>query len=633
MKLFLTNREQLQSLGAFLVSELDSMVARIRGAWSVEHKEDDTHGNVHADSLASGRVTLSDIVEETIALATLDNYDPGGLTTAGILRLNSALSEVSLTGLRAPQDELGNVLDGRLLVIENASTVTVFALEQEGTTSSPRNRFNNPWEPSTTGTSARIFLFPASLTLLSYNAKRARWMVFSRSNDEITVTTSIAANKDDFPTPLTGVPGWTASRYVKLEATAANLTVSGFNTTNIPVPSRKTITNNGGFKYAILHQSTSSAVGNRVQCPGGVRYMLHPRESVDLYRAPNGGWRIIEKADQWIDVAYSAGDYLASAGTWTVDSADLVTLCYQIDGNRMTVAFRILNTDVSATPTTLTFPIPNGRTAARTIRNLCTVIDAGTAEDFGRVEVTAGATTIAISKKGGAAFTTTAADNTSVIGEISFMVFDATAGISESHTDVAHGDTPHSDVAHSDVAHVDVAHSDSHGDASHTDAAHGDVAHVDTTSHSDVSHDDVTHVDIAHDDVAHEDTPHSDNPNTHSDTPHLDHDDLGAAEQHGDADHGDGGSYHGDAAHSDSHSDSAHSDTPHSDVAHSDSSSHSDTPHSDSPHVDGGHSDSHADTAPHSDTAHVDVAHSDTAHADNAHEDVGLHTDSAHSDI
>jgi hypothetical protein len=35
MKLFLTNREQLQSLGSFLVSELDSIVSRIRGAWGV----------------------------------------------------------------------------------------------------------------------------------------------------------------------------------------------------------------------------------------------------------------------------------------------------------------------------------------------------------------------------------------------------------------------------------------------------------------------------------------------------------------------------------------------------------------------------------------------------------------------
>lgn len=627
MKLFLVNREQLQSLGSFLVSELDSIVARVRGAWSVEHTEDDKHGHVHAQSLASGRVTLSDIVEDTITVATLNNYEPGGINTAGMLRLNSTLSEVSITGLRSPQDELGTVLDGRLLAIENTSTVTVFALEQEGTASFPNNRFSTPWEPSTTGTSARLFLFPATITILSYDSKRARWMVLSRSNEEVIATATVAASKNDFPTPATDAPGFRAARTVRIDATAVDLTFSGFDATNVPAPSRKTVTNVGNYKFAILHQSTSSLAANRVQCPGGVRYMLHPRESVDLYRITTGGWRIIEKADQWIDVAFVAGNYTTSGGgSWTVASGNVATHCYQIDGNKMTVAFNISASTIATSPTILTIAIPNARTATRAIRSMVTLIISGV-EETGIAQVLAGGTVIQIKRLNAAAFANSATNG--VNGEITFWVFDATAGISETHTDVAHGDTAHADVAHSDVTHVDTAHGDSHGDSTHTDAAHSDVAHVDTTSHSDTAHEDVTHIDSAHGDVAHSDTAHSDI--THGDITHDDHTDNITPAPHVDVPHED--QAHSDAAHSDSHTDTAHSDTAHSDTAHSDSSSHADTAHADTAHVDGGHADTHSDTAPHADTAHVDVVHSDTAHSDNLHEDVGLHTDSAHSDI
>jgi hypothetical protein len=624
MKLFLINREQIQSVGSFLVSELDSIVARIRGAWNVEHNEDDTHGHVHANSVASGRITFSDISEADLANAQENNYNPPGLSTASLLRLTPTVDSPVLTGLQVPQDEDGTVLDGRVLVIENASPTYALKILAEHTASFPRNRFNLPLSP---GEASVFFVNARSLVVVIYNAKLARWVVQSQSNENVVIEATISGSQNDYaPT------GFRSAGVLRLTASAASLQVTGFDATAVPAPSRKVVRNDGLYTVTFAHASTSSVAANRIRCPGGVRYILNPRESVELYREVNiEGWKLVAsgKAHQFVDVAYNAADYLASAGTWTVDSADLVTLCYRIDGNEMTVSFRILNTDVSAAPTTLTFPIPRGRTAARTIRNICTVVDAGT-EDFGRVEVTAGGTTIAISKKAGAAFTTTAADNTSVIGEITFYVQDAAAGISENHTDVAHGDTAHSDVEHSDVAHADVAHGDSHDDTAHTDVSHSDVAHTDTSSHSDVAHDDVAHVDTAHSDVAHVDVAHSDV--AHSDVTHDDHTDDITPAPHVDVPHED--QAHSDVAHSDTaHTDVAHSDTAHTDVAHSDSTSHSDVAHSDVAHNDGGHADSHTDTPAHSDAAHVDVAHGDTVHADNVHSDVGYHTDANHSDI
>ena len=296
------------------------MVARIRGAWAVEHNDDDTHSHVHADSVATGRLTFSDIAEDTILVAQLDNYDPAGFSTAALLRLNTTLALVSITGLRVPQDEKGVVLDGRMLVIENASTTGVFALENENSTSLPRNRVAAPHEPTNTSTSSRIFLFPASLTLLTYNAKKARWIVVSRSNDEVVSYTEFGSSQNDYaPT------NFRAASVVRLVPTAANLTISGFLTTNVSKPSKKTIVNEGLYAFSILHQNTGSVAASRVQSPGGVRYQVNPRESIELHYGVDGTWHILLKADQWVDVTFSAGNFTTDTGTWTVAAGDQMT--------------------------------------------------------------------------------------------------------------------------------------------------------------------------------------------------------------------------------------------------------------------------------------------------------------------
>ncbi len=653
MKLILTNREQIGALGSYLVSEFDSIIARIRGAWGVEHNDDDTHGNVHSQSIATGRLTFSDIATDTISATTrLDNYEPAGLTTASLLRLNTTLAVVDITGIKVPQDETGTVIDGRVLAIENVSVNSPFRIFNENTNSLQRNRIVIPWLPAGTESELQWFyLMPGSILFLIYNATKARWVLHGQTNDAVSMTATFGSSQNDY-TPS----GFRSSKYISLGATAANLTISGFDgrtttgTTNIPYPTTKIITNDGLYTFDILHMNTGSVAANRVACPGSVRYRVYPRESVTIYRSAADTWKIAEKADQWIDVVYAAGDFTASAGNWTVDSADVETLAYHLDGNKMTVAFNIINTDVSAAPVSLKIKIPNSRTAARTMLTApAVVIDAGTAFYSGLAKVTAGGTVIEFFKDAaGTAWTTTAADNTAVYGEITFMVRDDCASITEAHSDVAHADAAHADVEHSDVAHSDVAHGDSHSDSSHTDIAHSDVAHTDV-AHSDTPHSDAAHSDGAHDDVAHSDVAHSDVAFVdvaHSDIDHDDgtsHTDDGGDPNnppnhtdHVDSPHSDVA--HNDVAHSDvSHSDVAHVDNAHADSAHSDVThvdvAHSDVAHSDSAHVDAGHTDSHSDTAPHSDVTHVDVAHSDTVHGDAAHADVGYHCDTAHADV
>ena len=624
MKLILTNREKLAGVSQFIVDALDNLVARIRGGYNVEHNDDDTHGNVHAESIATGRVVFSDIVEIANSIGQLDNFAPGGLDTAAVLRINSSLATI-ITGIQVPRDENGNILDGRFLTIENTSDTKALYFQQEHTASAQYNRFTLPY--NTPANQALAQVAPRSFVHLIYSAKSSRWLVHGQSNNQIVAYVSNSSNDDNL-----NVSGFTGCRELLIDKTAAGKTISGFESSNVVIGDRKRLVNFGLYAFEILHANTGSTAANRVYCPGQVRYKVHPREAVELEAIVGGGWRLITsgKADQWIDVAYSAGNFTASAGNWTVGSGDQTTYAYQLDGNKMTVAFEIYTSSVSAAPATLNIAIPGGKTAARTMRTaLGVAVDAGVLVNTGMIYVAAGGTVINIYKDVAAtAWTTTAGDNTYVGGQITFMVQDASGSISEPHTDVAHGDTAHSDADHSDTAHVDVAHGDSHGDSTHTDVSHQDTAHVD--SHDDVAHSDAAHTDVSHSDT-HDDVAHGDVANNHGDSPHSDHDDLGSAEQHNDTPHSDSGSYHVDTAHSDSHSDVAHSDAAHTDVSHSDS--HSDTSHSDSAHGDTGHSDSHSDTVPHSDVAHVDVAHGDTVHADAVHQDVGMHYDTTHVDI
>lgn len=625
MKLFLTNRERLLSVGAFLVDELDSLVSRIRGAWHVEHNEDDTHGHVHADSLATGRLTYSDIVTASIAVDRVDNYDPG-MDTAAIVRLNPSVSLATVTGLQVPRDEQGTVLDGRVLVLENVSQANTIVLSHENSSSLPRNRITTPLVDVSTSVAARHYLPPGSLLALVYNASKARWTIQSRSNEDNVKSTTLTGTNNDL-----AIDGWT--RIFRVDFSASAGTITGFSSTNIPEAARKTVVNAGVYAFDILHQNTGSLSANRVQCPGGVRYRVHPRESVELLRTSNG-WRIAEKADQWIDVTFAAGNFTTDTGTWTVASGDQTTYAWQLDGNKMTVAFDLRTTTVATSPTQLRIAVPASKTIARTVSVPVLAADNGTQIQTAYVQALAGNTYLQVFKDLAATAWAAATDATQLRGEIAFMVRDDCGSISEVHTDVAAVNIAHGDSEHSDVHADSGAHTDSHSDVSHQDASHSDT-HADTSSHSDTHGDTSSHDDVAHSD-SHDDVAHADSAGSHTDN-HLDQHGDETFEEHPEEhvdshtdQHDDVTVSHGDS-HTDSHSDVAHSDSSDHTDTHSDTSSHSDT-HTDSSHTDSPHSDTHADSGTHSDS-HTDQAAVNTAHGDTPHDDVGYHCDTAHSDI
>ncbi|HVL65717.1 MAG TPA: hypothetical protein VM364_00515 [Vicinamibacterales bacterium] len=124
---------------------------------------------------------------------------------------------------------------------------------------------------------------------------------------------------------------------------------------------------------------------------------------------------------EWQSVAYNSGHFSASAGTWTVESADQEVLGYTLVGKTMTVTYRLTSTSVSAAPGALRVAIPGGFTAARS-----TLVPIGYAADAGTIvdayaSVGSGGTLIVFNKRTAANWST-ATNSTDVIGQITFEI-------------------------------------------------------------------------------------------------------------------------------------------------------------------------------------------------------------------
>ena len=132
-----------------------------------------------------------------------------------------------------------------------------------------------------------------------------------------------------------------------------------------------------------------------------------------------------------IDVPYDPANFTGSTtGTpadWIVDAADQATYRYSLSGDQMTVAFRIAFTNVANAPTQLWIRIPGGYVATSRVSGVCFLNNAGVIAT-GRVIVqafTSGPVTGAVLELvvfAGGAFTNTAANNTTVEGELTFWV-------------------------------------------------------------------------------------------------------------------------------------------------------------------------------------------------------------------
>ncbi len=115
-------------------------------------------------------------------------------------------------------------------------------------------------------------------------------------------------------------------------------------------------------------------------------------------------WRLHEhEQGAPIAVAYAGGDYTADAGTWTVDSGDLITYDYTVIGKRLKIDLTINSSSISsAAATRMQATIPNGYTYVKDARDPCFVFNGGTSTT-GMARATAAATQLFIYRDAGAA--------------------------------------------------------------------------------------------------------------------------------------------------------------------------------------------------------------------------------------
>ena len=87
--------------------------------------------------------------------------------------------------------------------------------------------------------------------------------------------------------------------------------------------------------------------------------------------------------------------------TWTVDSGDVTTFAYRLNGRQITILLALANTTIGGTADTqLNVLLPGGFSSAKTARGPCVVFLASGGMALGRVQVTTTSTQILLSLGG-----------------------------------------------------------------------------------------------------------------------------------------------------------------------------------------------------------------------------------------
>jgi hypothetical protein len=151
---------------------------------------------------------------------------------------------------------------------------------------------------------------------------------------------------------------------------------------------------------------------------------------LQLYR--NGDARIAkdiyEKArptpmGHWINIPFSAANFTANVGTWTVEAPDIYVQAYTLIGKTMTYAFGIASTSVTGSPAALKVALPSGVVVGpNSMYAPCNITDNG-ARTFGSLSAGQNGTVVNIQLDlfGGLTFAT-ATNTTHVFGQITFQI-------------------------------------------------------------------------------------------------------------------------------------------------------------------------------------------------------------------
>lgn len=123
-----------------------------------------------------------------------------------------------------------------------------------------------------------------------------------------------------------------------------------------------TIASIGAGQVDLAHQDTNSTAANRLlnMLTSGVTSLaLGVGVASYQYDLTTARWRLIaHEQGAYIDIAYASGNFTAQAGTWTVDSGDLITSAYYVRGLEVYYKLKILSSTTSTTPNYLDAVLP-----------------------------------------------------------------------------------------------------------------------------------------------------------------------------------------------------------------------------------------------------------------------------------
>lgn len=149
------------------------------------------------------------------------------------------------------------------------------------------------------------------------------------------------------------------------------------------------------------HQSGLSSAGNKLTNVATSAGTPVASGGFIAYRHDGTDWQQVgHQQGVPITPAYAAGNFTGSGSmTWTVDSGDVATYAYLLEGQKLTVWFFISTTTVGGTPSAgLQMALPGGFTAfaSHSAADACYVSDNGGSFLPGLVQCAGGATLISI---------------------------------------------------------------------------------------------------------------------------------------------------------------------------------------------------------------------------------------------
>jgi hypothetical protein len=153
----------------------------------------------------------------------------------------------------------------------------------------------------------------------------------------------------------------------------------------------------------MANDNSGSTVGNRFGHPQSAGQILGLNGIAEyIYVETDNAWRpLAVEPGAPISVAFAAGNFTASAGTWTVESGDQLTFTYQQRGTTVRFAILINTSTVSGVTTgQLRIAMPNGFVAAAE-EHIGVLIYNNNSQELFEALVSNGATNITISPAGG----------------------------------------------------------------------------------------------------------------------------------------------------------------------------------------------------------------------------------------